>query len=294
MNMTLVKTLLQNRTLLCIALITLGVGVVIALCVFNTDQQQESAVTMLSNNQQQLLTAVYAKVNTANNGMWDKELEIKGVHALGDAAFGTWTKKDVWNWIAWREVQGEWNVLVSLDGFDSEALVAVPKEYDNFFAGVTGFSVVREETKNEANQYWNEEARFGLVIPEVWKRIGYSVERDVYKDGTLSFRFILKYKNEDGTLSNFTTGSLIRAVPIEIYTETDSCAQQELCVPGKKIGLNNTYVFVSEEFSPEAYGDCVDRTSNLGHTFYDLNKDLCDNGPAANQPERIQGNFRIK
>lgn len=87
-------------------------------------------------DQQNLQTAVFASVDAATGGEWDKEVLMDETHASERAAKGKWVATDHWDWIAWKTIDASWNVLVSLDGFDCTVLETVPAEFDAFFRDV--------------------------------------------------------------------------------------------------------------------------------------------------------------
>jgi heme oxygenase len=72
----------------------------------------------------------------------------------------------------------------------------------------------------------------------------------------------------------------------------ETCADKELCVPGEEIGRNNEYVFVSEYYSPEAFGECyVSGTEQLGGSFYVDNMKLCNERGISSYIEKQEKHF---
>lgn len=47
-----------------------------------------------------------------------------------------WFAHDEWDWIAWQDHGGKWNVLISKDGFNCKDLDSVPTQYNTFFHNV--------------------------------------------------------------------------------------------------------------------------------------------------------------
>lgn len=92
-----------------------------------------NSLSLTQKDQQELKTIAFDVVNQKTKGEWDRELEIRSVDQSQNAVEGKWVAKDKWDWIAWREVGGKWNVLVSLDGFDCKELESIPSQYNNFF-----------------------------------------------------------------------------------------------------------------------------------------------------------------
>ncbi|MEI7426090.1 MAG: hypothetical protein WCK16_04180 [Candidatus Moraniibacteriota bacterium] len=84
-----------------------------------------------------LEAVTYDAVNIKTKGIWDKKLEIGIIHESQKAAKGFWWAKDRWDWIAWQKDDGNWAVLVSVDGFNCKELDGVPNQYVNFFKDVT-------------------------------------------------------------------------------------------------------------------------------------------------------------
>ncbi|MES2966670.1 MAG: hypothetical protein V4668_02700 [Patescibacteria group bacterium] len=76
---------------------------------------------------------VYKTIDAKTDGLWDKTLTLTAIEVSQNAAYGTWIANDAWSWIAWKGTDQQWETLVSLDGFDCEALQTVPAEYADFF-----------------------------------------------------------------------------------------------------------------------------------------------------------------
>lgn len=83
---------------------------------------------------------VYKTVDSKTDRVWDRKLTLNKIENSQKAALGTWYANDAWAWIAWQGTDGEWKILVSLDGFDCEELNMVPSEYSNFFYDSTHFN----------------------------------------------------------------------------------------------------------------------------------------------------------
>ncbi len=81
----------------------------------------------------QIKSAVSEKVDSATKGVWDYNFDISSVDLSQKAAVGLYQAKDWWDWFAWQDQSGTWNVLVSLDGWDCTELDKIPKEYQEFF-----------------------------------------------------------------------------------------------------------------------------------------------------------------
>lgn len=88
------------------------------------------------NSNKDLETAAFSAVEKSTNGIWDKKVEINHLDATQKAAKGSWYAHDAWDWIAWQQTDGKWNVLVSKDGFNCKELDTVPSEYNSFFQDV--------------------------------------------------------------------------------------------------------------------------------------------------------------
>jgi hypothetical protein len=84
-----------------------------------------------------LEAAVFKTVDAKTDGVWDKRLSLENVDDSQTAAKGKWHANDAWTWIGWQEADGNWKVLVNLDGFDCVELDGVPEEHDDFFRDVT-------------------------------------------------------------------------------------------------------------------------------------------------------------
>lgn len=111
--------------------IIVGLLIIVALVVLVFIQKRDGA------GQTELKEQVYAVVEAKTEGNWDKNIEIVETDQSGNVVIGTWSAGDVWQWIAWREDAGAWNILISLDGFDCEELALVPDAHDAFFSEVT-------------------------------------------------------------------------------------------------------------------------------------------------------------
>lgn len=246
--------------------------------------------------QEELLSVVEAKVELDTKGLWDNQLEIREMHADKDAYIGSWVvARSYWGWIAWRDTNGPWQVLVSRDGFDCDELAAVPSRFNDFFRDVvTAPSGDQYCYRHDytPTRYQNKEFEFSVVIPEAWESIGYSVLEEPQDNGVTLFRFVLHAKDTDGSTENFSTASLISATPTANYVEP-TCGYSVACTPGEWVGENAQYVFVSENFSPEAFGICTKGTPGFDQVFYDANTVLCDKGRTTSYPERVPGQFSI-
>jgi hypothetical protein len=131
-----------------IALLLLGVFVVLAILINHRihPKRQISGADVKSDeaklSEPDLYDAVYNKIDAKTNGNWDKELVILQRNNNPDqgskqAAYGTWKAHDQWEWFAWLSMQGEWQVLVSLDGWDCDELDSIAYENQQFFNKVT-------------------------------------------------------------------------------------------------------------------------------------------------------------
>ena len=75
----------------------------------------------------------------------DNIINIDKVDISLKAASGKWWAKDAWDWIAWQQDDGKWNVLLSFDSFNCKELNNVPKQYDAFFRDIIYPSFSPEE-----------------------------------------------------------------------------------------------------------------------------------------------------
>ena len=80
-----------------------------------------------------LKAAVFATVNKKTAGDWDQKIVITKFNDTQTAAIGTWTKSDTWDWVAHQQANGQWKVLVSLDGFSCQETDDSPKALQSFF-----------------------------------------------------------------------------------------------------------------------------------------------------------------
>lgn len=99
----------------------------------------ETVATGLNKNE--LEDAVFAAVdlelkNNHENIGWDKKVDITSIDVSQKAAKGKWWAKDAWNWIAWKQDNGKWRVLLDTDGYNCKELEGVPNEYSAFFRDV--------------------------------------------------------------------------------------------------------------------------------------------------------------
>ena len=76
---------------------------------------------------------VYKTVDAKSDGVWDERLVLDEIENSQKAVKGKWYANDAWSWISWQRSDGQWEVLVSLDGFDCEELTRVPSAYSEFF-----------------------------------------------------------------------------------------------------------------------------------------------------------------
>jgi hypothetical protein len=82
---------------------------------------------------------VFKTVDAKTAGVWDKRLSLDLVDDDKTTAKGKWYANDAWTWIGWQEADGNWKVLVNIDGFDCVELSDVPEEHVDFFHDVTHF-----------------------------------------------------------------------------------------------------------------------------------------------------------
>lgn len=97
----------------------------------------QNSVSLSQKDQQELESIAFEAVDQKTKGQWDRKIEIRRVDESQNAVAGGWWAKDLWDWIAWRQTGGTWNVLVSLDGFDCKELDGIPSTYQAFFNNVT-------------------------------------------------------------------------------------------------------------------------------------------------------------
>ena len=98
-----------------------------------TQTTDNSSVSLSQKDQQALEDIVFTAVNQKTKGQWDKKIDVRRIDESQNAVEGGWWAKDRWDWIAWRQTGGNWNVLVSLDGFDCKELESLPAQYAVFF-----------------------------------------------------------------------------------------------------------------------------------------------------------------
>lgn len=82
---------------------------------------------------QRLDGLVYNKIDSTTNGIWDKEFAIQNVNQNQTAVAGYWKAKDSWDWFAWKNNSSDWQVMVSLDGWDCSELDSLPKDETTSF-----------------------------------------------------------------------------------------------------------------------------------------------------------------
>lgn len=123
-----------------------------------------------------------------------------------------------------------------------------------------------------------------LHMPQSWQDIGYRIEKKE-EGGTIVYTLKLPYLDETGTPQPGMANSDIRAVPIADFTSiTDAIGYTD-----EELGRNSKYVFISRQYSPEAFGSCY---SDKG--FLERNKQLCAGGSDLRNPERKAGVFILK
>lgn len=138
------------------------------------------------------------------------------------------------------------------------------------------------------NGYSNKDYGFAMSVPKAWSDIGYVTKNEKGSNGQLvAFNYYLL----SGSDSSLFKISSIGVYPIATYVK-DQCTEEGPCAPGVEVGRNNQYVFVSENFSPEAFSACYGAGADkFGGDFYENNKSLCEVGATQRQTERIKGNF---
>ncbi|MFA6511948.1 MAG: hypothetical protein WCV86_02395 [Patescibacteria group bacterium] len=104
--------------------------------VTTTQATDDDSVSLSPEDQQALESVAFAVVDQKTSGQWDKRIDVGRVDASQNAVVGYWWARDRWQWIAWRQAGGDWNILVSLDGFDCTELESLPTQYESFFHNV--------------------------------------------------------------------------------------------------------------------------------------------------------------
>lgn len=89
------------------------------------------------NEKSKLEIAVTEAVNLKIKGLWDKKGAVDQTDSSQKMAMGKWWAKDVWDWIAWKQDDGKWKILVSMDGFSCQELGNIPIAFTDFFKKVT-------------------------------------------------------------------------------------------------------------------------------------------------------------
>lgn len=81
-----------------------------------------------------LLALVFHAVEQKTRGFWDKKIDISKVHTSWNAAIGKWwTEETHWSWIAWKNTDNVWKVLLDNDGYSCKELENIPPELKEFF-----------------------------------------------------------------------------------------------------------------------------------------------------------------
>jgi hypothetical protein len=116
-----------------------GIALVAVVIGFYTWRSEKNAVPVVlsAKETQELRTEVIQSINYTAGDAWDKQMTIDEINNAGTAVKGTWSAKDQWDWIAWKEGNEGWTVLVSLDGFNCANLDTMPEKFKDFFADVT-------------------------------------------------------------------------------------------------------------------------------------------------------------
>jgi len=95
--------------------------------------QNQIASQLDAEDKASLEAQVKAKVDKETNGNWDKTIQIDQVDKSQKAVHGSWWAHDKWEWFAWKSIQGEWQVLISMDGWDCSELDNISYDYQKFF-----------------------------------------------------------------------------------------------------------------------------------------------------------------
>ncbi len=81
-----------------------------------------------------LQALVFYTVEQKTKGFWDKKIEISKVHTSSNAAIWSWgTEETHWSWIAWKDENAAWKVLLDNDGYNCKELENIPQELKDFF-----------------------------------------------------------------------------------------------------------------------------------------------------------------
>ncbi len=138
------------------------------------------------NDQEKLEQTVFnavEKETKKQNVSWDKKLTIENIDNSLKAVTGKWWAKDAWDWIAWKDDNGQWAVLVSTDGFDCKELEKIPNQYAVFFHSEIYRNWAPEEKycydhnaqpTTSGVIYKNDQFGFQLTLPKEW--ISYKVQ----------------------------------------------------------------------------------------------------------------------
>lgn len=110
---------------------------------FKIIQQNE----VVADWQTSLKDIVSSMVDKKTNGLWDKKVEITSINATQKAVIGKWWAKDAWDWIAWQKTDGNWSILISMDGFICKDLDNMPVQYNNFFHDAIYLKTAKGEQK---------------------------------------------------------------------------------------------------------------------------------------------------
>jgi hypothetical protein len=140
-----------------------------------------------------------------------------------------------------------------------------------------------------ASVYKDDEAGFYLQMPLLWQQLSYQINREVKEGGLIEYTLTLPYKDKQGDLRNGIATSLLVAIPKSLEENYKVSADEANTYNEQILGENQQYVFISRQFSPEAFGEC-----DADNLFYQANISLCEAGSDLRNPERKAGVFQLK
>jgi hypothetical protein len=84
-------------------------------------------------------------VEKKKSGVWDKKVTIESYSNDKTAAKGKWWAKDAWDWIAWQQDDGQWEVFANFEGAiasECNLLKNMPAKHKTFFQNIVNDPII--------------------------------------------------------------------------------------------------------------------------------------------------------